>query len=393
MRKTESKKLISLFVILAIALGNAGSTLYLPALLLIKTDLATTSTLIKLSLSFYLVTFGLSQLVYGPLSDAFGRRVNLIVGLSLFFIGSLLTSFATNIEIFLLGRIIQGLGMGTSNGVGFALIRDIYDGNELTKQLSYLSVFVGMTPIIAPLFGGYLTQYLGWRSCFITLATLALALSAAKFLFLPETNINLNKKACHPQTIAKNYLFLLKSPIFVGFVLITSLGFSSLMVINEMLPFMITKSLGFSPAVYGWLTICTGGGYFSGAFVSGLLSEKFTKTKILLISSLIPLAILLIGLFIAPFYFNGWVIIIPIAIALFGIGLIVPIGTSGAMQPFPKMAGSESALLGSSMFFISSIFTALSSNLLEESQIPMFLFLLALGIVTLLPLLLINRSH
>ena len=391
MKKTESKKLISIFVILAIALGNAGSTLYLPALLIIKNTLTTTSTLMKLSLSLYLVTFGLSQLIYGPLSDAFGRRINLIAGLSIFFFGSLLTSFSASIEVFLLGRIIQGLGMGTSSGVGFALIRDIYDGNELTKQLSYLSVFVGMTPIIAPLFGGYLTQYLGWRSCFITLAILALALSIAKFLFLPETNINLDRKACHPHNIIKNYHFLLKSHLFLGFLLITSLGFSSLMVINEMLPFMITKSLGLSPTTYGWLSICTGGGYFSGAFVSGILSAKFTKSKILLIGASIPLAILLIGLSIALFYFNEWVIIIPISIALFGIGFIVPMGTSGAMEPFPKMAGSESALLGSSMFFISSIFTALSSILPEQSQIPMFLFLLALGILTLLPLFLLKE--
>ena len=117
MKKTESKKLISIFVILAIALGNAGSTLYLPALLIIKNTLTTTSTLMKLSLSLYLVTFGLSQLIYGPLSDAFGRRINLIAGLSIFFFGSLLTSFSASIEVFLLGRIIQGLGMGTSSGV------------------------------------------------------------------------------------------------------------------------------------------------------------------------------------------------------------------------------------------------------------------------------------
>ena len=392
-KKTENKKIISLFVILAIALGNAGSTLYLPAMAIIGSDLHAASSLMKLSLSFYLITFGLSQLLYGPLSDAFGRRINLIVGLIIFFIGSSMATFAERIDLFLISRLIQGLGMGTSSAVGFALIRDIYSGKELTKQLSYLSVFVGMTPIIAPLFGGYLTEYIGWRSCFITLAFLGLLLAFAKILYLPETNIHLDKKAWHPRTVTKNYLFLLKSPLFLCYVFTTSLAFSSLMVINTLLPFIITKSLAISPAIYGWLTLCTGGGYFTGAFVSGKLSAKYEKIKILTFGSLIQFVSLLIALLISFFFFNVWVVIAPLACILFGVGFLVPIGSSGAIEPFPQMAGSESAILGSAMFSVSSLFTAFASKIPEASQTYMLLYVLSIATITFIPLILLKRKY
>jgi len=387
-----TEKILFLFIVTASIIGNAGSTLYLPALLSIGQDLNASPTLMKLSLSFYLITFGLSQIFYGPLSDAFGRRINLIIGLTIFFLGSLLSSFATTIHLFLAARLIQGIGIGTSSAVGFAFIRDIFEGQELIKHLSYLSVFVGMTPIIAPLFGGYLTEYLGWRSCFISLSLLSLFLIIGKTLFLPETNIHLNKKACHPKHILKNFQFLLKSPLFLGFILVTAIAFSSLMTINTLLPLLITKSLHLSPSIYGWLSICSGGGYFIGAYVSSKLGQKFSKLKIILAACFIQLTFILIALVLSLFFFTVSALIMPLTATLFGIGLIVPISSSGALEPFPKMAGSEAALLGASMFSISSLFTALASLLSEKTQIPLFLFLLGLTLISFPPLFLLKKE-
>lgn len=381
---TTKKTLISILVITAVAIGNAGSTLYLPALVNIGHALHGTNAMMKLSLSFYLITFGLSQLFYGPLSDAFGRRINLITGLAIFVLGSIVSMLANSMDMLLVGRLIEGLGIGTANAVGYALLRDIYSGDKLTKQLSYVSVFVGITPIIAPLFGGYITEYLGWRSCFAVLAFTSFALCMIKVFILPETNQNLNPTAHHPKVALKNYYFLLSKAIFTRFVLAASFGFAFLISLNAMLPFIIENHLHISPSAYGWLTMITGAGYLSGSFIGGSYATKTNRDKTITLGFFILLLSLIAGLVIAEFWINVPVVIGPLAISLFGVGFIIPIASSGAMAPFPEKAGSEAALLGAMMFCFASIFTAFSSHIASISQKPMFVFLLIIGVLALI---------
>lgn len=381
---TSKKALISILVIAAVAIGNAGSTLYLPALVTIGHTLHGTSGMMKLSLSFYLITFGLSQLFYGPLSDAFGRRINLISGLSVFVFGSVVSMLATSIDMLLAGRLIEGLGIGTANAVGYALLRDIYTGSKLTKQMSYVSVFVGITPIIAPLFGGYITQYLGWRSCFAVLAVASFALCMIKIFILPETNQHLNPIAHHPKVALRNYFFLLRKAVFTRFVLAAAFGFALLISLNAMLPFVIENRLHMSPSSYGWLTMITGAGYLAGSYLGGLYAIRTSREHTISIGFYILLLALIAGLVFAEFWLNIPVVIIPLTLTLFGVGFIIPVASSGAMAPFPKKAGSESALLGATMFCFASIFTALSSHINATSQKPMFVFLLMLAVIALI---------
>ena len=213
--KTQNKVLISVMVIAAIALGNAGSTLYLPAMPAITVALHTTGAMMKLSLSLFLIGFSASQLFYGPLSDAFGRKINLILGIIIFIVGSLISALADDITVLLIGRFIEGVGIGAANAVGYALMRDIYSGSKLTVQLSYVSVFVGTMPLVAPIIGGYLVTELNWQSCFYLLAIAALLLLIVKVVFLPETLAELNPSACRPGTVLKKYWILLIKATFL----------------------------------------------------------------------------------------------------------------------------------------------------------------------------------
>ncbi len=381
---TNKKTLISILVITAVAIGNAGSTLYLPAMVNIGHSLHGSDAMMKMTLSFYLITFGLSQLFYGPLSDAFGRRINLITGLAIFVLGSIVSMLASSMDMLLIGRLIEGLGIGTANAVGYALLRDIYSGDKLTKQLSYVSVFVGITPIIAPLFGGYISEYLGWRSCFAVLALTSFVLCMIKIFILPETNQNLNPIAHHPKVALKNYTFLFSKAIFTRFVLAASFGFAFLISLNAMLPFIIENRLHITPSTYGWLTMITGAGYLSGSFIGGSYATKNSRKKTITMGFYILLLALVAGLVIAEFWLNVPVVIGPLAIALFGVGFIIPIASSGAMAPFPEKAGSEAALLGAMMFCFASVFTAFSSHITAVSQKPMFVFLLMIGVLALI---------
>lgn len=366
-------------VVIAIAIGNAGSTLYLPALVTIAHKLNTTNSLVKISLACYLLTFGLSQLLYGPMSDAWGRKKVLISSLGIFLLGSIIASLATNINLLLCGRLIEGAGIGAANAVGYALIRDIYSGNELTRKLSYVSIFVGITPIIAPLCGGYLVAYFNWQACFITLSVLSFGLILMQLYKLPETNQNLNKKAINPDIIIKNYYTALTNLNYLSYILAVSVGFAAILCLNSVLPFIMIKNLGVSPSHYGWLTLCTGAGYLSGSFVGGVVAVKFGAKLTIKIGAIIQIAASVLGLVVAFFFYDIQAVLLPLIIVLFGVGFIVPIGAGGAMAIFPQMAGSAAALLGTMMFGISSIFTSLVAHLPTETQKPLFIFLLFLG--------------
>lgn len=376
---TQNKNFIFTMIAVAIAIGNAGSTLYLPALVTIAHKLNTTNSLVKISLACYLLTFGLSQLLYGPMSDAWGRKKVLISGLGIFLLGSIIASLATNISLLLCGRLIEGAGIGAANAVGYALIRDIYSGNELTRKLSYVSIFVGITPIIAPLCGGYLVAYFNWQACFIILSILAFGLILMQLYKLPETNQNLNKKAINPDIIIKNYYTALTNLNYLSYILAVSVGFAAILCLNSVLPFIMIKNLGVSPSHYGWLTLCTGAGYLSGSFVGGVVAVKFGAKLTIKIGAIIQIAASVLGLVVAFFFYDIQAVLLPLIIVLFGVGFIVPIGAGGAMAIFPQMAGSAAALLGTMMFGISSIFTSLVAHLPTETQKPLFIFLLFLG--------------
>ena len=163
------------------------------------------SSLTKLSLSIFLAGYSLCQFFYGPLSDTFGRRINLTIGVLIFIFGSILCSLADDMTIFLTGRLIEGLGIGACGAVGYSLMRDIYSGHKLLVQFCYISVAVGMVPLLSPIIGGYLVSLAGWRSCFYLLTILAVLLVAAKFLFLHETLLIKNPRALLPKEIIKNY--------------------------------------------------------------------------------------------------------------------------------------------------------------------------------------------
>ena len=384
MTTKKNNTLISVLVIAAIALGNAGSTLYLPAMPSIAMHLNTTGAMMKLSLSLFLIGFAVAQLFYGPLSDALGRRINLFAGLIIFFFGCLLSAHAHTIDTLLLGRLIQGLGIGAGNAVGYALMRDVYSGSQLTVQLSYISVFVGVTPLIAPIIGGYLVSFIDWQACFYFLAGLALLLFLAKMKFLPETLAVMNPKACHPAFVLKNYWTLFKSRVYMGYALATACAFAGVFTMGSMLPFLLVNQLNIPIAIYGWIAGIPALGYLSGSFFGGKLAQKLGLPRLISMGAVFSLIALGVGVVINLMHFNIYTLIAPLLVFMFGVGLVMPTGSSGAMAPFPKLAGSEAAILCASMFCFAAIFTAIGAHLSSLTPIPLFILLASTSVLVLL---------
>lgn len=389
----KQKKKISILVFLATALGNAGSTLYLPAMLQIGQELHTTHTTIKLTLSVYLIGIGLSQIFYGPLSDAFGRRVNLLFGLAIFTLATWLIVFTDSIHWLLVGRFIQGLGIGAANAVGFATLKDMYTERSLITQLSYLSLCVGATPILAPLLGGYFVTYMGWKFCFIFLGAAGLFIWIFKYFLIKETNFYLDKKAHYPNEIARNFSRLLGDKSFIGFLLIVSMGFSSVLALNTILPFIFIDVLGIKPDWYGWLFSCVGCGYILGAYSSGKVSAYFSPLSVLRFGILLQIISGLIGMVLGWFSFTVVAILVPLTSLMIGVGVLIPLGTSGAMKCFPKIAGSSAALLGCAMFIISGVCISIIAHIGMHVPIMLFFILALLGFISFLSLCLVNKKN
>lgn len=390
---TKNNGLISVMVIAAIALGNAGSTLYLPAMPDIAVALHTTGAMMKLSLSLFLIGFSLSQLFYGPLSDAFGRKINLLVGLIIFFIGSIISALSTDISALLVGRFVEGMGIGAANAVGYALMRDIYRGPELTMQLSYISVFVGTMPLVAPIIGGYLVTELNWQSCFYLLALISVSLLIIKMICLPETVAKMDLSAGHPSVVLKKYWILLTNGSYMGFALIAAFAFGSIFTMGSTLPFLLVNQLGVPPSIYGWIAGIPAVGFLSGSFLSGRLSMTISLFKLILFGSILGISAMIVGFIVnlTVEHFTVYTLIIPLIVFMFGIGFLVPTGSSGAMAPFPKLAGSASALLCAFMFFCASALTAIGSHLNIINPKTLFVLLGSVCVLT-LTLLLITKE-
>ena len=256
--------------------------------------------LIQLSLTVYLLAFALSQLIGGVFSDRFGRRRSLLFSMPIFLLGSLVVIFSSDITWLMMGRVLQGLGVGISALTGPALMSDCFDGEDLTRVSSYYGTVYAFIPISAPVLGGFLQEYFGWRANFILMFVLGFIIYIWFFIKLPETHkANLSYKLT-ATNIIKSYLSVLMHKRYMlsvgGLMLIWSL----FMVFSVMAPFLLQQRLGFSPSTYGLLALLVGLGFFVGTLINNQMIKFFLADSILLFGLVAMMILSAILLFFKP---------------------------------------------------------------------------------------------
>src|SRR5512144_2080712 len=251
-----------------VALGQISTSIYIPSMPSIVVDLATTPNLVNLTLSGFLLGFALCQMVFGPISDSCGRRPVLFVGLGSYLAASLLCMFAPGIGVLIAGRVLQGMAACGGPVLGRAIVRDIYGPHRTAAAMAYIGAALAISPAVAPIIGGYLQVWFGWRSAFAFLTAVGALILVASWLLLMETSPRALASEPNTPGLLRSCALLLRDRRYLGYTLVVSFTFAGLMAFAAGGPFVFIELLGMSPEHYGMLAIFTVVGFLVGSLAA-----------------------------------------------------------------------------------------------------------------------------
>lgn len=364
------------------ALGPITTDLYLPALPAIQGFFHTDVTTVQLTLSLYLVVFASCQLIYGPLSDRFGRKPIILAGTVVYLAGSVVCLLAPTIGILIAGRVLQALGGCAGVVLARSMVRDIYGPGRAAKILSYMGTAMALAPALGPIIGGYLTVAFGWRANFAVLVLFGGVCVAGILFILQETNRHKDPHAIHPRQTLRNYAALLRDRKYAGYLLVSAFSYSGLFSFISGSAFVFIRVLGLTADQYGYCFATAVGGYMIGTQVGGRLVSKAGIMPIVsygvAISALAGVAMLLLAL--VPVNHVA-AILGPMVVYMVGLGMVLPPSLAGMIGPFPKMAGTASSLAGFAQYGFAAVIGLLVAHNFDMTPLPMAIGVSMMGVV------------
>jgi DHA1 family bicyclomycin/chloramphenicol resistance-like MFS transporter len=307
---------------------------------------ATSGAMVQLALTLYLLTIGLGQLFYGPLSDRFGRRPVLLVGMAVYVLGCAICVVASTIDQLLLGRVIQALGGCAGLVLGRAMIRDMFDREKTASMLGYVTMTMAIATMLAPSVGAHLDEWRGWRAGFALMTVLGLLLLLGTWLRADET---LRQRATLPSLahMLSIYRAILATPRFQRFGGYSICLMAAYYAYVAGAPHVVITLFGQTPSQFALFYILTGVAYISGNFLAGRLSERLGLDRMARIGGAIAVAagLALIALGLADVR-HPLAVFAPVALSFVGSGLSQPSAMTGALDAHPGYVGAGAGLLG-----------------------------------------------
>ena len=335
----------------------------------------------QLTLSVFVAAFGVSQLVYGPLSDRFGRRPMLIAGLAIFFAASLACAGADTIEGLIVARFFQALGCCAPAVIGRAIVRDVHGAEGTARMMGYISAGVSLLICAWPVVGGQLEHHFGWRAVFSLHVFVGGCLLAAVAVFLAESNVRPDARATGLVRIFGNYRVLLADRRFLGYAIVNAFGFSVIMAFLSSASFVLMGALGLAAWQFSLQFTFAVLGYVLGTLVTARLVTRVGIDRLLRIGTVMSAAA---GTGMAALALSGVhtvaAIILPYFVYMVACGLNQPSALAGAIGPFPKIAGTASALMGFLQLACGAVAGFLVARSYDGTPVPMSL---AIAICTL----------
>lgn len=360
------------FLTAIIAIGQMTTAIYLPSLPTLVQVFGTDVGTVQLTLTVYLAVFGLCQLVYGPLSDRFGRRPVLIAGLGIYCAASVGCALAPDIHTLIVCRGLQAVGACSGQVTSRAVVRDVYDGARMAQVLGTISIAQAITPGVGPTIGGHIHVWFGWQANFVLMSATAVLLAAFALVRLPETNHRRDPDALSPGPMLANFGSLLRHRAFIANTTASAFTFAALFAYLTGAPFLLIDHLGVRPDHFGILSFINVSGFAVGSFLSTRLVMKVGAQRLARIGgvgligggAILPLSAHLDFLSVysvvaAQFIFSA------------GMGLILSNTLALALADFKRIAGTASALLGCIQMMTAMIASALVSSLVASRPLVM----------------------
>jgi DHA1 family bicyclomycin/chloramphenicol resistance-like MFS transporter len=359
--------------------------MYLPSLPTLETVFHSTPAAVQSTMVTYFIGFALGQTLYGPLTDRFGRKPPIYAGIVVFVLSCVGSAFAPSIAVMAIFRLFQAVGACSGGVISRAMVRDMFEPQELRKIFSILILVLGVSPMVAPILGSYLLEWFSWRAIFLAQAALGTACLVAMFFRLPESMKPGTQIPLRFDTVVGNYRRLFEDRTFIGASLVCGFSSSGMFAYIATSPFVFQNLYHMAPRTFSWIFALNAMGYVGAAQVNGRL-RHVPIWRVLRVAAMVQLfaGVLLLGVVLMRLGGTGIAgavaLIVPIFLYLCAAGFVFPSGSAIAMTRHPQIAGSASALLGTLQFIVAAISTTLLGYIELKSALPMGVVMAGCGL-------------
>ena len=326
-------------------LGPFSIDTYLPAFSGIAASVGATPVQMQQTLSSYLLGFAVMNLFHGALSDSLGRRPLVLGGMAMFTLASVGCAMSDSIGALVLFRALQGMSAGAGMVVSRAIIRDMFPPVDAQRVMSQVTIFFGVAPAVAPMFGGLLFVHAGWHSIFWFLAVIGAVLWLANFRLLPETLHAAARQPFNVGNLMSGYWQLARNPRFLALVVASGIPFNGMFLYVLAAPVFLGEHLGLQPTQFFWFFVLSIGGIMGGAWVSGRLAGRVKPRHQIRHGFVIMLATSVVNVVLNGLFepHRSWAML-PVAVFSFGWALMVPAVTLLALDQVPERRGMASSV-------------------------------------------------
>lgn len=389
-----SRRAMTILVTILAAMGAVSTSIYVPSLPDLAPALNTDPALVQVTMTAFLMGFAIMQLVYGPLSDVKGRRLALLIGLSVFVLGNLICATASSIEQLILGRVVQALGACVGPVVSRAVVRDAFGIAGAATVMASVAAGISLAPAIGPTLGGILHTAFGWQANFALLTLLGAGLLYTIWRYLPETNQQKGVHVFNLGVMRSSYRALLGNRVFMTYNLAISLGFAAMFAYITGSPFLFIQHFHVSPAEFGLLTMFNAVGFMSGSLIARRKAEVWSNIRLAQLGTMISvlgggwlLAQAVTEILTVPGVISG------IFTFLLGLGILIPAAFAGSIAAAPHLAGAGSGLVGFCQMGASAVLSYLVAHVNRADQVPLMTIIAVAALISLFAALALGREE
>ncbi|UGY91084.1 multidrug effflux MFS transporter [Streptomyces gobiensis] len=374
-RRQQAGLLLTLILGSLTALPPLSMDMYLPSLPEVSGALSSPAAQVQLTLTTCLLGLAIGQLIVGPMSDQFGRRRPLLIGMTGYVAASTACAFAPTIETLTAFRLLQGLAGAAGIVIARAVVRDLFDGLAMARFFSTLMLISGAAPVLAPVLGGQVLRFTDWRGIFLVLAGTGLLLTLITFRWLPETLAPADRHSGGIPEALRTMRGLFADRIFTGYLLTGALTFAALFAYVAASPFVVQEIYGASPQTFSLVFMANSMGLVAVGQLNGKVLVGRVKLDRVLGLGLCVIGAAALALLLMTSGVFGPVGLLPVATGLFvlmsGMALVMPNANSLGLMRAPHAAGSASALLGTAQFLVGALASPLVGIAGERTAVPM----------------------